>query len=338
MSLDLDLETSLFSLISYFKKFSKESNQSTESESNIIILDNEQEILSPNCKIVELILLNPTKYRNLSIKNGLSVKKLNNNFSNISKIYNSHENIYKEYESKPKYSQIIPINENNISYKNYPQNIDQEYLYNDSKLGPSVYNYRSESKDYNRYRDYKDYKENKHENEENISNTNNISRDIERDKDRDKDYSYYNKYLNKDTGTENFYNTASANYITKNEVKSPMNAKSKGKVGNNYYDGKHEAQIPSSSTDQIEYDEKNTYSNTNGKLSRFQSEKRIYRDEGRTTKNESNYPRETPVGLEKKPREHREQGEDERIETRKNQKSFKSKFFPSISICFISLK
>jgi hypothetical protein len=356
ISLDLDLETQLSSLISYFKNFSKENN--SEKYNNLIVLDSDQEILSPNCRIVELVLLNPSKYRNLNIRLGSSIKRGNlQNFSNqqnLQNFSNFQENTYKDYESKPKYTpHSHQANENNFNYKSYLN--EKEYTGND--IGASAYNYRNESKD------YKEYKEYKNDNEENVSitntNTNNISRDRDRDRDRERDYSYYNKYLNKDLGTENFYNTTSANYTSKNEVKSPMNGKftkdkerervysseNIGNIGNgdkneyninihtpgagtnNYYDSKYG--MPSSPTHQNEFEEANTNSNNNTsvKLARFQSEKRIYRDEGRVTKGEKSYPRETVGGgVEKKPRdEDINVSRDKERESGKIQKSNKSK-------------
>ena len=64
ISLDFDYNFTLSGLIPYIQNILKLNKDSID---KMIILDNEKEILSPNCRIVELMIINPSKFKTLTI-------------------------------------------------------------------------------------------------------------------------------------------------------------------------------------------------------------------------------------------------------------------------------
>ena len=132
LQLDFDRNLNLDTLLQFFRDIFRLSviillNQ----ENRVYVLNSNQELLSPNCKIVDLILINPGKYKTLTITNDL--RKI---FNDVNKVNKSSDYNYKSNDN---------LNNDNFN--------DQKSFANKSQLFSENNNYELVNNEYNNYRD-----------------------------------------------------------------------------------------------------------------------------------------------------------------------------------------
>ena len=235
IQLDFDPNFTVEQLCKNFKLIFK-------SENELFLVVNNNEILMPNLKIIDLILYEPNIYKNFKIisDNEINYSNNNNTYNNINNntynninnnIYNNkilaktpNKNVYKNLynsELENEYKIEKEINNNNILNKtminnNYTKNIKSldnlEIMYNNSKKYPKINNNKNGNintgeyyMNYKAYEDYNKIKELKtdiNKNNNNLYEYNNI-KNMKNIETYRKNYSIKNGELNLDINNIN---------------------------------------------------------------------------------------------------------------------------------------
>jgi hypothetical protein len=131
----------------------------------VYLMTNDNEILAPNCKIVELVILNPKKYRTLKVvKNfeGIGIKSNTYESRDVyspGKTYNYKEKEFKEY--KPPTGELKDFkNEKDykpVELKDY-KNTEKDYKTNEKDFINTEKDHKVMEKDFKPVGDFKEYK------------------------------------------------------------------------------------------------------------------------------------------------------------------------------------
>lgn len=259
ITLDFDYTFTLSGLIPYITNII--GNGKAE---QMIILDSNGEILSPNCKIIELMIINPAQYKTLSLKTGESFrmdkiepKVKDYNFSLPRKV--KEERFYEEKDVEMK---AMKNNINNF----HNDRRDDKYFDKNKFLQKYDIDYFKENEVDDNY--VKKY------NEKPIYKYNTIN----------------NSSLNANVNSNYIYNPYKEIDILKyNKLShSPLNLKLKDKFNEDNF---KEDNFNEDNFKENNFKE-NNFNEDNLKKFKFQSEKRIYRDANKVNKSMSNFKQE----------------------------------------------